>query len=146
MLKRQDRQGVRKASDVERKYNLQQLDGVNASVVEARRAAASAEQAVSNLIASLDQEHIVSYLTDSGAAPAIYLIDGQLYIHASYIKQGVIKSADGEKVVIDLDNGTAIFADVNTALTALETKLTEMVDDKIDELRQELQGLGLLSV
>lgn len=146
MLKRQDRQGVRKASDVERKYNLQQLDGVNASVAEAKRAAASAEQAVDNLIANLDQEHIVSYLTDSGAAPAIYLIDGQLYIHASYIKQGVIKSADGEKVVIDLDKGTATFADVNTALTELEARINETINNEISALREELQGLGLLSV
>lgn len=144
MLKKQDRQGVRKASDVEQKYNLSQLNGVNSSVAEARRAAASAEQAVNNLIANLDQEHIVSYLTNSGAAPAIYLIDGQLYINASYIKQGVIKSADGEKVVIDLDKGTATFADVTAALTELEARINETINNEISALRQELQDLGVM--
>lgn len=144
MSKRQDRQGVRTPADLERKYNLSQLDRVNASVAEARRAAAQAEQAVNNLIASLDQEYIVSYLTNSGAAPAIYLIDGQLYINASYIKQGVIKSADGKSIVIDLDNNTATFANIDTANTEMKNRLYEYVNDEMEKLRQELIDLGVM--
>ena len=146
MLKKQDRTPVRNAPEVERKYNLTQLEGANQNVFAAQRSAAQAEQAVKNLIKSLDQEYVVSYLTNSGAAPAIYLIDGQLYINASYIKQGVIKSADGKSIVIDLDNNTATFANINTAISEMENRLYDYVNDEMEKLWQELQNLGVVSL
>lgn len=136
-MSKQDRTHTRTASELERKFDLGKTFGsVNQQVAEAKRAAASAEAAALNLNNSLDQDGIVARLTNSGVAPGIYLIDGQLYFHASYIAQGVIKSVDGEKIVIDLDNGTVSFADINTTIEEMNTK--------INTLRQELVDKGLL--
>lgn len=51
------------------------------------------------------QQDIFNKLTNDGAAPGIFLKDGQLYINAAYLATGIISSADGT-VQIDLDNGT----------------------------------------
>lgn len=90
MLKKQDRQGVRKASDVEQKYNLTQIQGGNASVVAARRAAQQAEAAAQSLGTMLSQEYIISYLTNNGEAKALYMRDGQIYIDGKYVEGGGI--------------------------------------------------------
>ena len=140
-MKKQDRTHSRTAAEVERKYNLGQTFGsVSAQVADAKRAAASAEAAAQNLNVSLNQEGIVSRLTNSGLSPFIYIIEGEVFINASYIDSGVITSKDGEKVVIDLDNGTVSFADINTALIEME----ERINTSISNLRQELVTKGLL--
>jgi len=64
----------------------------------------------------LSQEGIVNLLTDDGAAEGIVLVNGQLYINASYINSGelnanlitagILQSADGEVFKLDLENGT----------------------------------------
>lgn len=64
----------------------------------------------------LSQEGLVNLLTDEGAAKGIVLVNGQLYINASYINSGelnadlitagVLKSKDGEVFNLDLENGT----------------------------------------
>lgn len=64
----------------------------------------------------LSQEGIVNLLTDEGAAEGIVLVNGQLFINASYInsgelnanliKAGILQSADGEVFKLDLENGT----------------------------------------
>lgn len=64
----------------------------------------------------LSQEGIMKILTAEGAAEGIALVNGQLYINASYINSGklnadlmtagVLQSKDGEVFKLDLDNGT----------------------------------------
>lgn len=65
---------------------------------------------------NLTQEQIVDALTNEGVSEGIYLLDGQLYINASYIVSGklnaslitagILQSKDGETFKLDLDNGT----------------------------------------
>jgi hypothetical protein len=122
-MAKQDRQGVRTAAEVERKYNLAQtFGGVSEMVAQAKAAGAAAEAAVANLDKRLDQAGVLSRLTDSGAAKGIYLIDGQLYFHASYIGQGIIKSKDGAKIILNLDTGAVVLSDVDAALDRVEAQ------------------------
>lgn len=131
-MKKQDRTHSRTAAEVERKYNLGQTFGsVSSQVAEAKRAAASAEATALNLNNSLDQDGIVARLTNSGAAPGIFLLDGQIYINASYIAQGVD------------ENGAIVLLDIKTAIEEMITKIEE-TNTKIETLRQELVDKGLL--
>lgn len=124
-MSKQDRTHTRTAAELERKHNLgQTFDSVNVLVAEAKRAAASAEATALNLNNSLDQDGIVARLTNSGTAPGIFLLDGQIYINASYIAQGVD------------ENGAVVLFDIKTAIEELNTK--------IETLRQELVDKGLL--
>lgn len=131
-MKKQDRTHSRTAAEVERKYNLGQTFGsVSSQVAEAKRAAASAEATALNLNNSLDQDGIVARLTNSGTAPGIFLLEGQIYINASYIAQGVD------------ENGAVVLFDIITAIEEMSTKIEE-TNTKIDTLRQELVDKGLL--
>jgi hypothetical protein len=138
-MSKQDRTHTRTAAQLEQKFNLGQTFGsVNSQVAEAKRAAASAEATALNLNNSLDQDGIVARLTNSGAAQGIFLIDGQIYINASYIAQGVD------------EDGVVILADINTALKGINTTIEEMnasieeTKTQIETLRQELVDKGLL--
>ena len=76
-----------------------------------------ADSAASGAVQAQTQEDIYNKLTNGGEDQGVYLLNGKLYINASYIKTGefladlikagVIKSKDGTGVVIDLDKGTA---------------------------------------
>ena len=88
-MSKQDRQGVRKASDIEQKYDLSSAEAAvnianNAqrAATAARNAAETAGQAVVELDQSLDREGVTNRLTDD---------------------TGKITSADGT-VIIDLLN------------------------------------------
>lgn len=69
-----------------------------------------------DVLDGLTQEELVKILTAEGAANAIYLKDGKLYINAEYIVSGtlnaslitagILRSKDGETFNLDLDNGT----------------------------------------
>ena len=131
-MNKQDRTHSRTAAEVERKYNLGQTFGsVNLQVAEAKRAAAAAEAAAINLNNSLDQDGIVARLTNSGAAPGIFLLDGQIYINALYIAQGVD------------ENSAVVLLDIKTAIEEINAKIGE-TNTKIETLRQELVDKGLL--
>lgn len=64
----------------------------------------------------LSQQGVVDLMTNEGEAKGIVLIDGQLYLNASYINSGqinadlitagILKSKDGEVFKLDLENGT----------------------------------------
>ena len=65
MSEKQDRQGVRKASEVEQKYNLgQNLDKAKGAVVAATRAAANANAAASSANAAAEGAKQFVSLTD----------------------------------------------------------------------------------
>ena len=51
------------------------------------------------------QEEVFSKLTNGGAMQGLFMQDGQIYLNASYLAAGVIRSADGT-VEIDLAQNT----------------------------------------
>lgn len=103
-MSKQDRQGVRTATDLERKY------GFGKSFAEVMQIATDAQvkaEEAEERIEGLDHDEIFNLLTKDGALQGLYRgEDGDLYINASYIKAGIIKSPDGESLVINLDEGT----------------------------------------
>lgn len=76
----------------------------------------------------LSQEGIVDLLTNEGAAEGIVLINGQLYLNASYINSGklnadlitagILKSKDGEVFNLDLEKGTFSMAGTGKFMSA----------------------------
>lgn len=51
------------------------------------------------------QTDVFNKLTNNGSLKGVFMKDGQLYINASYLQTGVIKSEDGKSFIIDLNNG-----------------------------------------
>ena len=88
---KQDLQGVRTATDLERKYNIRaSFAEVMGIATDAKKAATEAKESVDGL----DKEQIFNILTDGGKNQgAFYTDDGELYLNASYIKSGVITSS-----------------------------------------------------
>lgn len=89
MNEKQDRQGVRKASELEQKYNLgRSLDNLNGAVVVATRAAANANTAAAN--------------ANAAAAKADAAAEGarQLAEQADLVITGAL-SEDGASVELD---------------------------------------------
>lgn len=76
----------------------------------------------------LNQQGIVDLLTNDGAAKGIVLIDGQLYLNASYINSGninadlitagILQSKDGEVFNLNLDKGTFSMAGTGKFMSA----------------------------
>ena len=97
---RQDRQGVRLPSEVERKWNFKKRFD------DAMDAAAEASNEVKQLSEDLDQREIFNRLTNHGKAQGLYLDEeGNLYINASYLATGILSSVDGKTFYLDLVNG-----------------------------------------
>ena len=117
MSAKQDRQGARTASDIERKYNFgktfAELMGI---ATDAQKAAEEAQNATENLDKELTAEEIFNRLTNNGEVQGIYRDEkGDIYLNASYIKSGefladlikvgVLQSKDGKSFYLDLENG-----------------------------------------
>lgn len=99
-MSRQDRQGVRLPSEVERKWNFKKRFD------SAMDAAAEASNEVKKLNENLDQRDIFNRLTNHGKAQGLYLDEeGNLYINASYLATGILSSVDGKTFYLDLVNG-----------------------------------------
>lgn len=134
-MSKQDRQGARSASDLERKYDLgTTFGGVQDLVNLATREAANAKAAVSDLNSRLDQDELIKRITEDGESPVLYFVGDKVYVAASYIK-GVLASEDGKSIVIDLDNNTASLACVD-ALEA-QSVYTAMMTDTLAEWQTE---------
>ena len=129
-MSKQDRQGARTVTDLERKYNFgQSFAEVMGVANESREDAAAANEAVAALDKKLDQSEIFDRLTGYGASQGIYRDNGDIYINASYIKSGefladlikagVIRSVDGS-MEINLDDGSLRFASDDTDCGDLE--------------------------
>ena len=105
MSSKQDLVAARTASDIERKYNFgKTFAEVMGMADEAQRAAEKAQQAAdtaTEAVGDLDQDAIFNLLTNNGEIKGLFMKDGQLYINASYLVTGIIKSENG-KLVIDL--------------------------------------------
>lgn len=102
-MSKQDRQGVRSPADLERKYNFGKTF---AEVLGVAKNAQDAAEAAKQAIVDLNQEQIFNLLTNNGNAEGIYRdANGNVYINASYIVSGILKSLDSSKFYLDLDKG-----------------------------------------
>ena len=86
-----------------------------------------AAAAAQNVINGQSQTDVFNKLTDNGKAKGLYMIDGELYVNASYLSTGVLASKDGDTFYLDLDNGT------------LKGKFSELsiASKTVDEIAQE---------
>lgn len=57
-----------------------------------------------NVVGGQSQADILDKLTNKGEAQGIYFQNGQLYINASYLAAGILKSTDGSTFYLDLAN------------------------------------------
>ena len=79
---------------------------LSAAVAVSRKGTLSAASNQMDMsIASLTHEFIFNKLTNNGAIKGIYLMDGQLYVNASYLAGGIIASPDG-RLKIDLSGAS----------------------------------------
>lgn len=104
-MSKQDRTYPRTATDLERKHNFgKTFADVMGMADSAQKAAEKAQEAADNAtgaVENLDQETIFNLLTNNGELKGLFMKDGVLYVNASYLVSGVIKSENG-KLVIDL--------------------------------------------
>jgi hypothetical protein len=126
-MSKQDKQGVRTAAELERKYNIgKSFAEVIGIATDAQQAADEAAAGVDGLDEKLDHTEIFNRLTNNGELQGIYRgDDGEIYINATYIKSGefvadliksgVIKSVAGtvSGVSIDLNSGIIFVVDTN---------------------------------
>lgn len=99
-MSRQDRQGVRRPADVERKWNFKQRFN------NAMDAAAEAKEEVERLDEAMDQTEIFNRLTNYGKAQGLFMDEeGNVFINASFLTTGILKSLDGTTFYLDLVKG-----------------------------------------
>jgi hypothetical protein len=93
-MSKQDRQGVRTATDIERKYNFgKSFAEVQGLADDARKAADDAKEAAEKLDNELTSEEILNRLTNNGELQGLYRgDDGDLYVNGEFIKAKSIKS------------------------------------------------------
>ena len=111
MSAKQDRQGVRTAAQLEQKAGLtKRFAEVMGIATSARNAA---EESANKLDEKLTTEEIFNLLTNNGQAQGLYRgEDGELYINASYIVAGILKSLNSA-TKLNLDDGAFTCTDVN---------------------------------
>lgn len=134
MSAKQDRIYTRTASQLKQEFNFgESFAEVMGIATDARKAAKEAKETAGNPSANLTPEEVFNLLTNNGTNQGIYRgDDGEVYINATYIKSGVLKSPEGD-VYFDLDNGiikteyaatpytTRTFAIHSQGMTAYET-------------------------
>ena len=99
-MSKQDRQGVRRPADVERKWNFKERFD------NAMEAAADASDAVEKLDEAMDQTEIFNRLTNYGKAQGLFMDEeGNVFINASFLTTGILKSLDGTTFYLDLVKG-----------------------------------------
>lgn len=62
------------------------------------------DEIVSGVVDEQSQSDIFNKLTNNGTAQGIYFKDGQLYVNASYLAAGILKSMDGSTFFLDIAN------------------------------------------
>lgn len=99
-MSKQDRQGVRLPAEVERKWNFKgRFD-------KAMNAASKASEEVGKLDENMDQTEIFNRLTNYGKAQGLFLDEeGNVFINASFLTTGILKSLDGTTFYLDLVKG-----------------------------------------
>lgn len=98
-MSKQDRQGARTPADLERKYNFDKRFD------DAMTAAEQASEDVKRLDKNMNQAEIFNRLTAGGKSQGVFMENGQIYVNASYLVTGILKSLDGKTFYLDLVNG-----------------------------------------
>lgn len=112
MIAKQDRTYTRTAAALEQKHNFDKTFGDIAGIAtDARNAANEANEALGKIEQKMTPEEIFNLLTENGAQQGLYRgEDGTLYVNASYIVSGILKSADGN-LYFDLDGNVLMLGD-----------------------------------
>lgn len=114
-MSKQDRIYPRTAADIERRYNFKKtFDEMQKIAVSASESASKAENSAQNsqnAVGSLNQKTIINLLTNNGLCRAIFLDEatGELYLNASFLASGVIRSADGSVEIDLLSNRVSVY-------------------------------------
>jgi hypothetical protein len=99
-MSKQDRQGVRRPADVERKWNFKRRFD------NAMEATAEVSEEVKQLDRAMDQTEIFNRLTNYGKAQGLFMDEeGNVFINASFLTTGILKSLDGTTFYLDLVKG-----------------------------------------
>ena len=99
-MSKQDRQGVRRPAELEQKYAFEKRFD------SAMEAANNASKKVDSLDNKMDQTEIFNRLTNNGKAQGLFLDeDGNVFINASFLTTGILKSLDGNTFYLDLVKG-----------------------------------------
>ena len=65
----------------------------------------AAKKAAKEAVDNQTQADIFNKLTNNGQNEGVYIINGQVFVNASYISSGILASQDGTTFYLDLDNG-----------------------------------------
>lgn len=111
MSVKQDLQGVRTASQLEQKYRIGESFAKAFNLAEeAKRAAEDAKKTATE---GMTPDEIFNALTNNGQNKGLYRgEDGELYINASYIVAGILKSLNNA-TKLNLDDGALSCTDEN---------------------------------
>lgn len=106
-MSKQDRQGARTPAQLEQEFQFgKSFAEAMGLAQEAMDEAEEAKKATEDLDKSLDPTEIFNRLTNNGEVEGIYRDEaGNVYINASYIISGILRSADGSTFYLDLDKG-----------------------------------------
>lgn len=112
MIAKQDRTYTRTAAALEQKHNFDKTFGDIAGIAtDARNAANEANEALEKIEKKMTPDEIFNLLTENGAQKGLYRgEDGTLYVNASYIVSGILRSADGN-LYFDLDGNVLMLGD-----------------------------------
>ena len=116
--------------------------GGNQKVLTAAKVYAA--QRVEALDDSLTQQEVFNRLTGSGAAQGIYLVDGQLYVNASYIHSGALRlggvnNVNGTFELLDA-SGNVIIRGSNAGFSL--TNLGEIFSTRVGQYFEYYSRLG----
>lgn len=99
-MSKQDRQGARTPAELERRL------GVKKRFETAIEAAEDASEKVDLLDGKMNQTEIFNRLTNNGKAQGLFLDEnGNVFINASFLTTGILKSLDGTTFYLDLVKG-----------------------------------------
>lgn len=85
------------------------------------------QETAENAVAAQTQADIFSKLTNGGKAKGIFILDGEVYVNASFIQSGIIRSEDGN-CYFDLENGE-IVTESDDDKTILSRGILSMLHD-----------------
>ncbi len=125
-MAKQDGQGARTPAQLEGKYNFGKSFAEAFGLAEdAQKAADAAAEAVEKLDENLTPEEIFNRLTDNGKVEAIYRgEDGKIYVNASYIQSGKIKTE-----LLEVDSILSQSGSSCTTMYELETVLLPVLQE-----------------
>lgn len=112
--------------------------GGNAKTLTLAKAYATeaAAEAVAGLDEELTQQEIFDRLTDNGAAQGLYIVDGLLYMNASYIRSGTVSAQyiDAANLHVNAANidGTLVIGQLPSTVAEesdIPTKVSELDND-----------------